>query len=376
MSADDLRALLGASGERGDELLLAILQSIEALEEASDAHAHTALNAAYAAWVEYASVMYERGDVDGATFIATEIAADAEESGHFVLAARALIHAGFLAMREAKIDESDRLHRRAEALARRARSIAMVYRARIGRANLVRMRGNLPAAEAMLDRVVRGARRHAPSVVARALLMRSNVAWARGQHAEAVVIATEALFEAPDERIRTRTLIEIASLLTEFADTALGAVSRQILEYAVVHSPQHATRQHAAIGLLSLSVDQRRPDDFAKWRAMLDGVRIAPRHAIHYAMNVARGIQAFGLPDDPLRYLNEAERIATEHGLSQYLFVIADQRDALTRAAAGGQVRAPASDTRTAPTVSNGVRAAAQRVVAQLAVGAVKESGR
>lgn len=376
---DDLRARLAARAprppERGDELLLGILQAVEVLEQGDGLVAQAALETAYAGWVEYAVVTYDAGDVDAATYIVAEVGADAELSGHFMLAARARDYEGLLALRAARIDESEALFRRAEQLARRSGSASMVYRARIGLANLLRLRGNLPAAEAMFERIIRGARRNAPDVVPRARLMLASVAHARGRYATAVALATRAAHEATDERIRARILIELAALFVEFADSALADTARQILEHAAVYSPEHATRQYAGISLLSLAIDQRHRDEFAKWRATLRTAALAPRQTVEYALLIVRGLQAFALPDDPIPYLDDAERIAAAHGMAQFVFRIGEERERVARTPAGGAESVTPDAGQPLPIASASVHTAARRVAALLVASAASTGG-
>src|SRR5690606_18460791 len=66
---------------------------------------------------------------------------------------------------------------------------AMAVRARIGEANVALQRGNLPSAEAQLDRAIADAQAAGDdNVLAMALHDRAHVAYRRGQHEHAVTL--------------------------------------------------------------------------------------------------------------------------------------------------------------------------------------------
>lgn len=324
-AADEIRARLSGGEHRPTEVLLcSVLAALPAWGE--PATARVAALAVYSAWVEYAELLIGDAVFDVAAFVLRTVGAHAELDGYKGLSAQARAREGLALASQAKWEEAEWVYGRAWELGRASKHWSVAYRAQLGRVNVLRQRGNLPAAEALLQEVISTGPRRAPDILPRALSLRGSIAHTRGHVDDAVVWAGRALEVAEDEVIRMRILVDLASFMADVSDARVANVARQALEYVAVNATDRRVRLHATVNLLSQAVESRREDAFRALRASIPVAALTPQNTAYYWLFVAEGCRVFGIAGDRVPALDEAERVAREYGLAQLQFMVDAER--------------------------------------------------
>lgn len=308
------------AASRSAAVLCAVCSSLQCA--ASDSASSFSRAALFSAWLAFAQATYDEGDADTALGVVQRVAIDAETVDATTLAARARLLEGFIYIRGGDLASADHVLRYAEHLGRTVGEQSIVLRSRLGRANILWMRGNLPGAEAQLDRLIHAARGAAYDVLPTVLLVRGSVAHARGKYVDAVVWALRSFEASDDATQQARALTDLASFLTEFRDSSLAKTAQRALEYVTAHGPEQSGRDHAAISLLGLALDGGDVTAFRHWVAHLAPRTLRPRHTILYGLYRAKGARIFSLRDDRDRWLRMAEETASMHGFAQLAFDI------------------------------------------------------
>jgi tetratricopeptide (TPR) repeat protein len=215
-----------------------------------------------------------------------------------------------------------------------ASSIGDAYNAllgRIGGASIVRLHGDLPAAEALLDVIIEDARAMSnqhPSyfeTLARALHERAYVAYEREQFECALTHLHEAMRAYTDDRQRDRALHDIAQVLVDLGHRDAGRDALLVLR-ATGSSP--VQRWEATINLLELAAGDGLETMFERLARELGAVKVLPPYlAAHYHLQLGDGYRRFGRAAAARNALARAIHIAEQHRFNRIL-IMAEQLSA------------------------------------------------
>jgi tetratricopeptide (TPR) repeat protein len=217
---------------------------------------------------------------------------------------------------DAKAAEAD--YRAALSLARKWDDEYLVLRARTGLADLDADRGNLPAADLQLARVIADAvSERTREVRGLAWHDRAHIAHRRGRVAEAVDYAYEAWSAIDDPVARERVLGDLATiaLAAGYRETARDA---NVVLAATARQP--LTLWVATINLMEIAALDRREVDFTRLRRSLAGVALGSALQAEYLYYGALGDLAFQRRTAAIEGLQRVVEIAERHQLGEVLF--------------------------------------------------------
>jgi hypothetical protein len=196
---------------------------------------------------------------------------------------------------------------------------------------VVRLRGDLPAAETLLDVVIddaRGMSNQHPSYfepLARALHERAYVAYEREQFECALVHLHEAMRAYTEDRLRDNALHDIAQVLVELGHRDAGRDALLVLR-AAGSSPMQ--RWSATVNLMELAAGDGHEMQFERLAQELAAIKVLPPHiAARYYLQLGDGYRRFGKAVASRNALARAIHIAEQHRFNQIL-IMAEQLSA------------------------------------------------
>ncbi len=213
---------------------------------------------------------------------------------------------------------AEREYRDALSVARKWGDDHLALRARTCLADLEADRGNLPAADLQLARVIADAvTERTRDVRGLAWHDRAHVAHRRGRLAEAIDYAYEAWSAIDDPTARERVLGDLAAiaLAAGYRETARDA-NRVLL--ATAREPY--VRWLATINLMEIATLDRREVDFTRLRRALAGVALGPIVEAEYLYYGALGDLTFQRRPQAIEALRRAVEIAEQCQLGEVLF--------------------------------------------------------
>jgi tetratricopeptide (TPR) repeat protein len=202
----------------------------------------------------------------------------------------------------------------------------------VGLAGTQMARGNLPAAEAELNEVLRESEsEELQGVQALALHAKASVAHSRGNYQEAVHYAYRSLELTTNRSARDRILADIAAA---YAGLGMRETARDAYSIVAVTSPHQWVRWQSTLNLMELAIaegDETRFDDYV---GQVESAALDPRLKTYFLFFRGLGMRRFGreAADDQLR---AAQEFAATHQLHQIEFEVE-------------QVLVPAEHSRTA----------------------------
>jgi tetratricopeptide (TPR) repeat protein len=212
----------------------------------------------------------------------------------------AFLHMGGCFRTCGRLADADRAYARAGETATAAGDTYHALLSRVGAANAVANRGNLPRAEALLDAIVRETEALVPGapalieVLARAKHDRGVVVVDRGDPARATDDFFEAFEAYTEPRRRTRALVDLANALT-----ALGAhtAARDALHLSLAATTDREVRLIVSINLLELAQMDGEETTFERWRRDLADTDLPPRLRAYFLLYSGYGLYRFGRAD-------------------------------------------------------------------------------
>jgi tetratricopeptide (TPR) repeat protein len=200
--------------------------------------------------------------------------------------------------------------------------------ARTGAASVVRLRGDLPAAEALLDAIVLDAQTLSAQhpayfePLARALHERAYVAYERKQFECAVTRLYDAMRSYTEDRLRDNALHDLALVLVDLGQRDAGRDAFIVLRAAGATS---MLRWSAAVNLLQLAAGDGDEATFDRLATELAAVKALPPFlAAHYYLQLGEGSRRFGRAAVARNALARAIHIAEQHRFNQIL-IMAEQ---------------------------------------------------
>ncbi|MDB4890223.1 MAG: hypothetical protein JWL61_2078 [Gemmatimonadetes bacterium] len=214
-------------------------------------------------------------------------------------------------------DATDAFSTAAE-LAHRSGDMIGTLRARIGEAKIVVARGNLPAADAILDETAaRAAEHNLLEVRSMATHDRAHIAHIRGQYDLAVRFAYEAMHDSVSESERDRILGDLAA---SFSMLGLKSAARDAHLILATTAREQWQRWVATINLMELAAEDAVEVQFERYRQQLAGAELPPILRTQFELHVGRGYQLFGRFTDAKVWLERAIGTATKHAFNQLVF--------------------------------------------------------
>lgn len=208
--------------------------------------------------------------------------------------------------------------------------VASVLKARIAEANVMMARGNLPAAEKILDSVVESADESGLTEIrAFALQDRGAVARQRGDIERAVSYAYEALSTFESQVAKDRALADLA---VAFTDMKLFDAARDANLMLAATAHEQYTRWVAVINLLEIASLDRREPVFEQYRRELLAANLPATLEAHYHYYVGQGYRTFGRNEQAKQALERAIDAASKHQINE---VVIKAEQSLSEIAAG-----------------------------------------
>jgi tetratricopeptide (TPR) repeat protein len=203
-------------------------------------------------------------------------------------------------------------------LAHRSGDMIGTLRARIGEAKIVVARGNLPAADAILDETVAIANRH-NLIEVRSLAThdRAYIAHTRGQYDVAVRFAYEAMRDSVSESERDRILNDLAA---SFYMLGVKSAARDAFLILAATAREQYQRWAATINLMELSAEHGMEIQFERYRQQLSGSELPPILRTQFELHVGKGYQLLGDTNAAKAWLERALETASLHSFNRFVF--------------------------------------------------------
>ena len=222
---------------------------------------------------------------------------------------------GGAARRAGDWDASARGYQRAAHIADTLGDLASSLRVSVGMANTQLARGNLPSAESILDDVIAQAKEsYLDDVASLALHTRASVAHGRGQYADAIQLAYEALALTSNDSAREPILADIAA---SFAEMGMRDAARDAHLILACTSQQKRVRWQATLNLMELASLDGVESAFDSYAAELAGEQMDPRTHAYYLLYMGQGSARFGRIEAAERMIRDAIAYASRERIHQ-----------------------------------------------------------
>ena len=253
-----------------------------------------------------------------ATDVFSTVAKLARPEKNARLAIDAHVAVGGSARRNGDWDTSARAYSQAAYIADTLGDKPGVLTVQVGIANTYIAKGNLPQAETILDDVIVQARDQAfPEIQGMALHSRAAVAQRRGQSAEGLKLAHEALQLTRRPTERDLVLEDIAGLFTELG---LHDPARDAHMILAATAQTKFVRWTATLNLMELASLDGMEDAFDAYAKELADAPLGLWVRSHYLLFLGEGLARFGRVDAAEKILREAGAFAEANQVHQVVF--------------------------------------------------------
>jgi tetratricopeptide (TPR) repeat protein len=236
------------------------------------------------------------------------------------VAVNALLRRGHCLRQMGNLSEASAVYSTAAEVATRANDMIGVLRARIGEAKVLAEKGNLPAADAMLEAAVMAAGDHRLNEVRSAATHdRSHVAYLRGHYDAAVRFAYDAMRDSANEHERERILNDLA---TAFSTLGVKSAARDAFMILAATAHEQYLRWTATINLMELAADEGVRLQFERYRQQLANASLPPLLQVQFELHVGRGYQAMGELGLAQSWLERAAGTAASHSFNKLTFEV------------------------------------------------------
>jgi hypothetical protein len=209
---------------------------------------------------------------------------------------------------------------------------------RVGTANNQIARGNLPAAQMILDEVIaESSSAGLDGVEALALHASASVAHLKGRFAETVSLAYKALEKTTNPSVKDTLMADIAAA---FVELGMHDAARDAHMVISMTSRYQWVRWQAAINLLELAAMDGMETAFNDYAAELKHAALDPRLRAYFLLYYGQGCVTFGRTDEGMTSIAEAQQFSLRHKINQVAF------DAEKALAAAGERSARTVETR------------------------------
>jgi tetratricopeptide (TPR) repeat protein len=272
-----------------------------------------------------------------ATDVFTTVARLTKPERNARLAVEANVAVGGAARRNGDWDISARAYSTAAYIADTLGDRAGVLTVQVGIANTYLAKGNLPQAQTILDDVIVQSRdQHMPEIQGMALHSRATLAHQRGEKAEVVQLAHEALklTAKPSERDRV-----LADLAVGFSELGMSDAARDSYLLLTVTAQTKWVRWQATINLMELASRDEKAVEFENYAAELKQAPMGPWLRSHYLLFLGEGLERFRRFDAAAEVLTQAADYAASNQINAVAF---RAEDAIVAMRSNRQRNAPA----------------------------------
>ena len=227
----------------------------------------------------------------------------------------AAYHRGYCLRMAGQLDAAAASYDEGRTLAASCGDLAGILEADVSHAALALHRGNLPAAEALLDGVIdRADPVRCRRVLARALHDRATVAARRGKPDEAAVYGYRALTLLDRGSDRDRVLGDVATAL---GDAGQYDAAWDALLVLAGTAEEQEVRWVATVNLAELATVRGDERLFEEFRATLAGATLPAWLTAHYHLSMGCGYHRFGRRAEAVDALRKAVRVATQFDVNE-----------------------------------------------------------
>ena len=261
-------------------------------------------------------------DLDGKLALAADVyetvIAHVHPDEESEIAVNALLRRGHCLRELGEFTEAAEAFATAGELAHRTGDMIGTLRGRIGEAKIVVARGNLPAADAMLDEAVALADQH-NLIEVRSLARheRAHIAHSRGQYEVAVRFAYEAMHDSVSESERDRILNDLAG---SFYMLGVKSAARDAFLILAATAREQYQRWVATINLMELSAEDGMEIQFERYRQQLASANLPPILLTQFELHVGTGYQSLGDTSAAKVWLERAQETASLHSFNRFVF--------------------------------------------------------
>jgi tetratricopeptide (TPR) repeat protein len=347
------RAIMALPTEDAErEVLLGLVNAMQSMRDARVESLMPRL-AAYGAALEKRTAFKLAADVYETVARLGEDAFDGD------LVVDAFLRLGYCRRTLGELNEAEGAYKEGGRLAKRRKETRRMLRARMGLANVLVMRGNLPKAESLYAEIQADAMSdECTPERAQALHGRSVIAQRSGRPAPAINLAYEALTLTESPAERERVLADLAAFLivAERYDAARDAL--MILDVTAINE---FVRHNTLINMVALAARSGDRQLFVDARMRLSGVDLAIEAKVNLLIESGRGFRAFDDESQAQGLLREAVTLSEQHGLNRSV-IEAESLLQMSPAPKPNGGPAPAWDASTASTEQGLRRMAAELV--------------
>ena len=293
------------------EVLLGLVNTMQSLREVD---AQPILPRLFA----YAGLLEKRGQLAVASDVYETVARLGEEQFETDLLIDAYMRLGFCRRMLGQLDDAELAYSMAGKIAKRRKEPSRFQHSRVGVAKVAYARGNLPAADALLQDVVLECAEHGYEPV-RAMALHDNAVVARrlGDHTRAVCLAYDALELTQNSSERERVLVDIAAIFISIGRLE-EAHTTLLIQNATAVTPE--IQCIARVSLMSVAARRSDRTQFDYFRNSLKGMTLPPDLQVNFLIETARGERAFGSNENAIALLDLARETARAHGLNRAVF--------------------------------------------------------
>jgi hypothetical protein len=189
---------------------------------------------------------------------------------------------------------------------------------RVGTANTLIARGDLPAAQMILDDVVEEAERSGlDGVMAMALHSSASAAHLQGRSADTVTLGYRALEKTTNPSFRDAIMADIAAA---FVDLGMRDAARDSHMIVSLTSRYQWVRWQATVNLMELAVMDGMESAFDDYAGQLKNAALDPRLRSYFLLYYGQGCVEFGRIDEGREAIAEARDFAASHKIHQVSF--------------------------------------------------------
>jgi tetratricopeptide (TPR) repeat protein len=238
------------------------------------------------------------------------------EDSDLVIAAN--LQLGYCLRTIGELDDALTAFDQASRVAMQAGDMIGVLRSRLGDAKVAMARGNMPHAEALVDKTIEDAQQHGlREIHANALTDRAFIAGAAAQYDRVIRYSYAALELSTSPRHRDRVLNNIA---TGFRFLGLYDSARDAYVILSATAQEQYIRWMADLNLMELAASQGSELQFDRYRRDLESADFTPQLRVTYLLQVGRGFHSLGEQEKAVSYLERAIEAAADHQLNALLF--------------------------------------------------------
>ena len=186
---------------------------------------------------------------------------------------------------------------------------------RVGTANTQIARGNLPAAQLIVDEVIAEANSSAlDGVLALAQHGAATIAYLQARYADAVPLFHQALQRTINPTVKDNIMSDLAGALFMMGMTE---AARDAYLVTSMTSRYQWVRWQATINLMEMASIEGNAESFDSYGRELRNAALDPRLRSYFLLLYGEGSQRLGRHEEGLRSIAEAKEFATEHKIYQ-----------------------------------------------------------